>query len=287
MEKAFCEVLLTIPVTGENAQSLVDMFSFKNEVKVLSNEQKQEEKVFVSARKFEITGDSNGTPSEWYDKWYKQVFVPELKHTMQPKDIRKEGYDTKQKFEWIYDIEVFQEDWLFVAKTLDGKNRIICWNEPDKLRDWLKNKILIGFNNAQYDDVVIKHAVMEPYIDPIKCKKNDKKVYNVKQYSDALILHGAKPQYPDFIDGAPDNPNFLSWDISFHGPFDIRRNSLKKLTMAVLNKRNYDSSVSFDTNRRLTPKEMLDVEKYCEMDVDNTLSLFLPDPENPKRTYDI
>ena len=284
-KKLLCEVLLTIPVAGENAQSLVDMFSFKNEVKVLSNEQKQEEKVFVSARKFEITGDSNGTPSEWYDKWYKQVFVPELKHTMQPKDIRKEGYDTKQKFEWIYDIEVFQEDWLFVAKTLDGKNRIICWNEPDKLRDWLKNKILIGFNNAQYDDVVIKHAVMEPYIDPIKCKKNDKKIYNVKQYSDALILHGAKPQYPDFIDGAPDNPNFLSWDISFHGPFDIRRNSLKKLTMAVLNKRNYDSSVSFDTNRRLTPKEMLDVEKYCEMDVDNTLSLFLPDPENPKRTY--
>ena len=283
------KVLLTIPVTGENALSLINLFPFKNDIKFIpSNEIKELINPIVDTKRSEwkLFGSFNGSePSEWYHKWYKNVFESDLKSTMSQKDIIREGYDTKQKYEWIYDIEVFQEDWLFVAKTLDGKNKLICWNEPDKLRDWLKNKILIGFNNAQYDDSVIRHAVMEQFIDPKKCKEKKKNVYNVKQYSDALILHGAKPQYPEFVDGAPNNPNFLSWDISFHGPFDIRRNSLKKLTMSVLNKRNYDSSVSFDISRKLTPSERLDVEKYCEMDVDNTLSLFLPDPEDQKRTY--
>ena len=74
----------------------------------------------------------------------------------------------------------------------------------------------------------------------------------------------------------------MSWDISFHLPFDIRRNSLKKLTMSVLNKKNYDSSVPFDIDRKLTKYEREEVEKYCEMDVDNTLALFLPDPEDVK-----
>ena len=267
------EVLTTIPVTGDNIEELISLFPFKDSIKLATKDDMTCDVQIL--KKFEIIGDRNGSePSEWYHKWYKEV-LPTL--DLDDREIEREGYDTKQKFEWIYDIEVFQEDWLFVAKTLDGKNRLICWNDPDRLRDWLKNKILIGFNNAAYDDVVIRHAVMYPFI-------IDKK-QTVKKYSDALILHGAKPAYPEMIKGAPNNPNFLSWDISFHGPFDIRRNSLKKLTMSTLNKRNYDSSVSFDTPRRLTPKERLDVEKYCEMDVDNTLALFLPDPENPKRTF--
>ena len=271
------EALINIPVIGENAQALADLFPFKSQIKVVDASEVEIPENDDGA-KFEITGNINGSePSEWYHKWYKEVFEPLLKPTMKPSEIEREGYDTKQKYEWIYDIEVFHDDWLFVAKTLDGKNRLICWNDPTRLRDWLKNKILIGFNNAAYDDVVIKHAVMYPFI--------INKALTVKKYSDALIMHGAKPAYPELIKGSPSNPNFLSWDISFHGPFDIRRNSLKKLTMSTLNKRNYDSSVSFDTPRKLTPKERLDVEKYCEMDVDNTLALFMPDPDNPKRTF--
>ena len=277
------EVLLTIPVTGENIVELINLFDFKDSVKILSNEEVmkiEKESLKNSIGNFKVIGNRNGSePSEWYHKWYKEVFEPDLKQKMTQDEIQREGYDTLQKFEWIYDIEVFQEDWLFVAKTLDGKNTVICWNNPDELRTWAKNKILIGFNNAQYDDVMIRHMMMYPYF------VKDEKLLNVKQYSDALILHGAKPAYPDTIKGAPNKPAFLSWDISFHGPFDIRRNSLKKLTMSVLNRRNYDSSVSFDINRRLTPAERLDVEKYCEMDVDNTLALFMPDPNNPKRTY--
>ena len=271
------EALITVPVIGDNIQALVNLFPFKNQIKIadLSEIETTTEK---DNTKFEITGDYNGNePSEWYHKWYKEVFEPLLKPTMSIKDIEREGYDTKQKYEWIYDIEVFHDDWLFVAKTLDGKNRLICWNDPIKLYDWCRNKILIGFNNAAYDDVVIRHALSYPYV-------KDKSL-TVKKYSDALIMHGAKPAYPEMKPMPHFNPNYLSWDVSFHGPFDIRRNSLKKLTMSVLNRRNYDSSVSFDTPRKLTPKERLDVEKYCEMDVDNTLALFMPDPDNPKRTF--
>ena len=268
------QVLTTVPVTGDNIFALSNLFPFKDKITVINKEdiEKEDEK---DNRKFEITGNLNGSePSEWYHKWYTEV-LPTL--GLMKKDLEKEGYDTRQKFEWIYDIEVFKEDWLFVAKTLDGKNKLICWNDSEKLYNWIKNKILIGFNNAAYDDVVIRHALCFPYL-------KDQSL-TVKKYSDALILHGAKPQYPEMKSKSNWNPNFLSWDISFHGPFDIRRNSLKKLTMSILNKRNYDSSVSFDIPRRLTPKERLDVEKYCEMDVDNTLALFMPDPNNPKRTF--
>jgi len=269
------KVLITIPVIGNNVENLIQLFPFKDQITISDVNNLPEVTTIGKASKFEITGDRNGTePSEWYYKWYKEV-LPTL--GLDDKEIEREGYNTKQKFEWIYDIEVFHDDWLFVAKTLDGKNRLICWNDPERLYDWAKNKILIGFNNAAYDDVVIRHAMCFPFL-------IDQSL-TVKKYSDALILHGAKPAYPEMKPKSNWNPNFLSWDISFHGPFDIRRNSLKKLTMSVLNKRNYDSSVSFDTPRKLTPKERLDVEKYCEMDVDNTLALFMPDPDNPKRTF--
>lgn len=268
------KALTTVPVIGQNIQELVSLFPFKDRIKIADSSD-LETALNDDGRKFEIVGNRNGSePSEWYHKWYTTV-LPELH--LSSLDIEKEGYDTKQKFEWIYDIEVFHDDWLFVAKTLDGKNRLICWNDPKRLYDWARNKILIGFNNAAYDDVVIRHAMCYPFL-------IDQSL-TVKKYSDAMILHGAKPAYPEMKPKSNWNPNFLSWDVSFHGPFDIRRNSLKKLTMSVLNRRNYDSSVSFDTPRKLTPKERLDVEKYCEMDVDNTLALFMPDPDNPKRTF--
>lgn len=269
------EVLTTIPITGKNAAVLAGLFPFKDDIVVEDYNTFTDNGIVEADCKFEITGNPNGSePSEWYHKWYTEV-LPTL--DLSDTEIKKEGYNVRQKFEWIYDIEVFHDDWLFVAKTLDGKNKLICWNDPIKLYDWARNKILIGFNNAAYDDVVIRHAMCYPFL-------IDQHL-TVKKYSDALILHGAKPQYPAMKPRSNWNPNFLSWDISFHGPFDIRRNSLKKLTMSVLNRRNYDSSVSFDTPRKLTPKERLDVEKYCEMDVDNTLALFNPDPENPKRTF--
>jgi len=271
------EALITVPVYTKD-DSWKSTCSYSNEITFITHDQyvEEENKIknnITDRAYFKVFGDKDGKPSEWYKQWHK-IILPTLKLT--PLERMKEGYIDSNKYEWIYDIEVFKKDWLFVAKSVDGKNKVIIWNDPFSLASWVGNKILIGFNNAAYDDVMIRHMMDYPYI-------KDKTI-TVKAYSDDLIEHEAKPAHPEFIDPKNKNkiPNFLSWDVSFHGPFDIRRNSLKKLTMSVLNKRNYDSSVPFNINRALTSTERTEVEHYCEMDVDNTRDLFLPDPEDLK-----
>lgn len=286
------ELFTKVPVYSDDIEEVIS--SFKNiNIKTISKEDCL--KVDSTRASFIFIGDEsdpNGQKSEWYDKWYKNAYLPKIKKELSQKQIQRDGYDIPYRYEWVYDIEVFKYDWLFVAKTLDKKNTVICWNDPDNLRRWIKDKILIGFNNSGYDDSVIRHAMSYPY--------SVEGTMTVKEFSDTLIedkdgikrFPEFKPEFKlkEYKNGYPINengeimkeditpPNFISWDISLHLPFDIRRNSLKKLTMSVLDRRNYDSSVPFDIQTPLTPQQREDVEKYCEMDVDNTLDLFLPKP---------
>ena len=281
--KALIDLFLTIPVCGDDIEKVLSLYTFPGHenIKVVKEDEiiPDPYEIVLDRPYFKVTGQRNGTPSEWYNKWHNEVFYG-LK--LDKKTVIREGYDDKYKYEWIYDIEVFKNDWLFVAKTLDGQSKVVCWNDPISLAKWIKNKILIGFNNAGYDDAVIHHALVYPYA--------IKGALTVKEFSDLMIydeLDNAKRR-PEIREEFKNqrllfDPPFLSWDISFHMPFDIRRNSLKKLTMSVLNRRNYDSNVPFDTPRPLTQEERKEVEKYCEMDVDNTLDLFLPDPEDIKK----
>lgn len=219
---------------------------------------------------------NKGTRSEWYEKYKKQIMSSGNK-------LERDKHAGIRLYEWIYDIEVFKNDFLLVAYSLDKRYKVVCWNDYAILNTWLKNKIMIGFNNSAYDDNVVKFAISK-YNCLEKAKslseedyKSEKIKYpSIKVYSDKLI-NDEKVSYPDLFSFLPD---FISWDISFHLPFNTRRNSLKKLTMSVLNRRNYDTSVSFEIDRPLTQEERDDVEKYCAMDVDNTLSLYLPDPKD-------
>ena len=282
------QAVTTVPVYGNNINEVIDCFGRHKDNIRIATEEEINSKIDVE-KDFRVYGSPNGEPSMWYDKWHKEAFLPKLKDELKEKDkgrrrdtAKQDGYLDEHKYEWIYDIEVFKEDWLFVAKTLDGENKVVCWNDPDNLKLWIANKILIGFNNAAYDNNVIRYAMSyDKLVENYKLGKlkNNKQPLTVKQYSDIIINEDSNKEVPT----CSDVPNFLSWDISFHLPFDVRRNSLKKLTMSVLNRKNYDSSVPFDINRKLTKKEREDVEKYCEMDVDNTLDLFLPDPEDVKQ----
>ena len=275
--KLIIEVLTTVPVYGNNIYDIISMFSCKDKITVVDKE--DAENLSGMRNSFKIIGnkqDLMGTESEWYNKWYNNVFLPNLQSGMSKRQIKRFGFNHSKKYEWIYDIEVFAYDWLFVAKSVDGKAKVICWNDSEQLGHWMKDKILIGFNNAAYDDPVIKHAICKDWYEG--------DIPTVKEFSDNLI-YDDEDSKGVFYKLQPDAPEythyqFLSWDISFHMPFDIRRNSLKKLTMSVLDRRNYDSSVSFDIKRPLSAQERLDVEKYCEMDVDNTRDLFLPDPND-------
>lgn len=278
------EVINKVPLCGDNLKEFFDTY-YKNFTPKFVTEEQLKPPVYnyiPDRPHWEITGDRNGNLSEWYEKWYNTVFQ-RLKNEdkLDNNTIIKEGYDIPHRYEWFYDIEVFKNDWLFVAKSMDGKSKVICWNDPISLRQWIRNKILIGFNNAGYDDSVIKHAFAYPYA--------EEGTATVKEFSDAMVMDDETvKKYPALKEEFKKDkirllPNFLSWDISFHMPFDIRRNSLKKLTMSVLNRRNYDSNVPFDTPRPLTEEERREVERYCEMDVDNTRDLFLPDPEDVKK----
>lgn len=277
------ELLKTVPVCGDDIEKILSLYKFPGheDIKIVKEEDiiPDPYEIILDRPYFKVTGSRNGNPSEWYTKWRNEVFYG---LNLDRKTIKREGYDDSLKYEWIYDIEVFKNDWLFVAKSIDGQNKVICWNDPINLAKWIKNKILIGFNNAGYDDAVIHHALIYPYA--------IKGALTVKEFSDLMIydeLDNVKRR-PEIRDEFKNqrlvfDPPFLSWDVSFHMPFDIRRNSLKKLTMSVLNRRNYDSNVPFDTPRPLTQEERKEVEKYCEMDVDNTRDLFLPDPEDIKK----
>lgn len=275
----FKKVLTTVPVHGKNIEEAMKLFSWHEQITILNQEDIDEKP--LERKSFVFSGDENhknGPKSEWYHKWYIEAYLPHIKSSMDETSSEFAMYKDHCKYEWIYDIEVFKHDWLFIAKSMDGKNKVVCWNDGDSLAEWIRNKILIGFNNAAYDNPVISHAMSEPYL--VAGSKN------VKEYSDSLIFddegRAAFPKIRKDSKGNPikNIPSFLSWDLSFHMPFDIRRNSLKKLTMSVLDRKNYDSAVSFDTDRALTKLEREEVERYCEMDVDNTRDLFLPDPED-------
>lgn len=296
------ELLVSLKVYGETAAEVIDAFKVKDVNFINAEEYKIANNAIVLPPSFDIIDmttnksvlhdsklflEAKGTRSQWYDKWINEVY-----YKVDPNELKVSKYElpNEPRYEWIYDIEVFKYDFLLVAYSMDKRFKVVCWNDFDTLERWITNKILIGFNNAAYDDSVVKYAIArhkilkDPKVDPIE--KNS--LISVKKYSDILI-EGQKYTHPLIMKYSP---FFISWDISFHGPFDIRRNSLKKLTMSVLNRRNYDSSVPFNLGRALTEAERADVEKYCAMDVDNTISLYLPDPadtakqkENPKHKF--
>ena len=270
---AIKHTLQTVPLAGENCKEIVNICGLdENKVSYITEKDLE---FFKSNRpSFKLYGDPNGIASDWYTKWHTTV-LPLIENDISKKEGDKQGYKQFNKYEWIYDIEVFKEDWLFVAKTVDKKNKVVCWNDPKKLSKWISNKILIGFNNAAYDNPVISYAMIYDQV-----KEKNPNALSVKEFSDKIIHE--ETNY--FAEAQNVNATqFLSWDISFHEKYDIRRNSLKKLTMAILNKKNYDSNVPFDIDRALTSEERIEVEKYCELDVDNTLELFMPDPEDVKK----
>lgn len=159
---------------------------------------------------------------------------------------------------YIYDIEVFSDDWLLAArKPEDGSPYTVIWNDNHKLREWLKAPDIIGgFNNKHYDDYVIMVML------------NGGSNIEVKRCNDYIIGGGKPWEFP-----------FIQYKKKPFKSFDLRDDiadqgiSLKaiegNLKLPIV-----ESSVPFDINRPLTPKERAEVEKYCKNDVDSTVRLY-------------
>ena len=160
---------------------------------------------------------------------------------------------------YIYDIEVFSDDWIVVFRNPDAENNhIVVHNDNSKLRAFLNQPDIVigGFNNKWYDDWIVLTML------------NGGDNQRVKEHNDFIIGgSGGGWEYP-----------FIQFQKKPFRSFDLRDDIDKSLSLKAIEGNLglpiVESSVPFDINRPLTPKELDEVIYYCKNDVDATVRLY-------------
>ena len=169
----------------------------------------------------------------------------------------------------VYDVEVFRYNAMVVFKDLEGETVRVFSSALDglgeyidrgllteagfgKLEGFITGKTLIGYNNFFYDDYIL-YAMS---------KGLDQEI--IKAWNDSIIT-GKTTVNMKKIECCQTLDTFQQIDIS--------RPSLKKIE-GNMGESIVESSVSFQADRPLTPQENLEVMKYCEYDVLQTLTIF-------------
>ena len=166
---------------------------------------------------------------------------------------------------YIYDIEVFSDDWIVVFRRPEtGSNHIVIHNDNARLREFLNQPDIIigGFNNKHYDNWVV--------LTMIQGGSN----VEVKRHNDFIIGGGNAWEFPFIQFKRLPCPTFdLRDDIADQG---ISLKAIEgNLKLPIV-----ESSVSFDIDRPLTPEELEEVIRYCKYDVDSTIKLYWERKEN-------
>jgi len=165
---------------------------------------------------------------------------------------------------YIYDIEVFSDDWIVVFRNPDSDHHIVIHNDSYHLKEFLSQPDIVigGFNNKHYDDWIILTMLLGG------------SNVEVKKHNDHIIGGGNAWEYP-FIQfkKRPFNSFDLKDDIADPG---ISLKAIEgNLKLPIV-----ESSVPFDIDRKLTPKELEEVIRYCKYDVDSTVKLYQERKEN-------
>ena len=165
---------------------------------------------------------------------------------------------------YIYDIEVFSDDWIVVFRNPESDHHIVIHNDNHHLREFLSQPDIVigGFNNKFYDDWVILTMLLGG------------SNVEVKKHNDHIIGGGNAWEYP-FIQfkKRPFNSFDLKDDIADPG---ISLKAIEgNLKLPIV-----ESSVSFDIDRKLTPSELEEAIRYCKYDVDSTVRLYQERKEN-------
>lgn len=150
----------------------------------------------------------------------------------------------------FYDIEVFSHDVFVIFKNVDKKIIRVFRNNFAGLSEFIKNKILVGYNNYYYDDKIMVYML------------DQKPVSRIKELNDQLIAG----EDISFLK----RPKFESLDC--YQQLD-KQTSLKKIE-GNMGREILESSVPFTIDRPLTKKEFRNVFKYCSYDVDTTIDIF-------------
>lgn len=162
-------------------------------------------------------------------------------------------------FIYIYDIEVFSDDWVAVFRNPESENNhIIIHNDNYRLRAFLDQPDIIigGFNNKHYDDWVVLTMILGG------------SNAEVKRHNDFIIGGGNGWEFP-----------FIQYQKKPFQSFDLRDDIADKgLSLKAIEGNMYlpivESSVPFDIDRPLTPEELEEVIRYCKNDVDATVKLY-------------
>lgn len=149
--------------------------------------------------------------------------------------------------------DVFSCDWLVVVIDVQSQIKHIIVNDRDKLIKLYednKDNIWIGFNSRHYDQWILKGVICD---------------FDPKKINDHIIVNG-EPGYS--FSSLLNKISLNNFDImtSLHG--------LKQLE-GFMGNNIRESDVPFDIERKLTDKELNEVIKYCEYDVEQTIEVFL------------
>lgn len=163
----------------------------------------------------------------------------------------------------FYDIECFKYDSLVVFASVDKDLNVTglkkWWNEDfDKIPDYIKDRVLVGYNNHYYDDVMLTKIIRGASLLGAESLQTGLKATNDK-------LIAGQYAYP-----AVDS---LIVSLDAMQQIDISRPSLKQIEgnmgMSIV-----ETTIPFDLDRKLTPEERKETEFYCRHDVEATIEVF-------------
>lgn len=173
----------------------------------------------------------------------------------------------------VYDVEVFAKNSMVVFKDLEGKTVKVFSSSLDGLYDpyikdgivdtegyknleeYIKDKVLIGYNNYHYDDYILYAMIL--------VGRGQFEHDVIKAWNDSIIGNGSLVNMRKI-----DNKT-----IDCFQQVDISKPSLKKIE-GNMGKSIIESSVDFNLDRELTSKENFETLKYCEYDVLSTLEVY-------------
>lgn len=161
----------------------------------------------------------------------------------------------------FYDFEVFSQDWLVVIKDTDTRTTHKILNDSEALRkiyEANKNNIWVGYNSRSYDQYIFKGILLG--MDP-------------KKINDHIIVKNLGGwQYSRAFN-----------QIQFYN-FDIMTDKFKGLKQleGFMGNDIRETTVNFNIDRKLTPKEIEETFFYCNHDVEQTMKVFI----NRKEEFD-
>lgn len=165
----------------------------------------------------------------------------------------------------IYDIEVFAHDWVVVDYDVDKEKFNIFHNDNEGVKKLLTEEkpLLMGFNNAHYDNYILLSIL----------KGNSPEM--VKELNDFIIHPGEDGKRNlqwthHSIAGMKTWEHITAGDLRWDMPYNV---SLKRIE-GNLGMDIRESGIDFDIERKLDKDELAEVIEYCKTDVKSTVELF-------------